>query len=90
MKTLNLKELDKIIPMNGLPIMLNICVDEKENPLYTNGKSEIFSFRRVIDITEIMDIDGVTIKTNPSRYLIAEKEDADDYICVNLDYISPN
>ena len=84
MKTMNLKELDNKVPMNGFPIRLNIHIDEEDNPLYTNGKSEILSFRRVINITEILSVHGVTINTNPSRYLIVEKEDTNDSFCIHI------
>ena len=86
MQTMNLKELDNKVPMNGFPIRLLIHIDEEDNPLYTHGKPEIFLFRRVIDVTEIIDIGGVTINTNPSRYLIVENENLDTSFCINLDY----
>jgi len=86
----DMKELDKLVPMNGFPIRLNVHIDEEDNPLYTNGKSEIFLFRRVINIREILSVHNVTIKTNPSRYIICEKESNDDSFCINLDYDGPD
>ncbi len=84
-----MKELDNRVPMNGFPIRLNVHIDEEDNLLYTHGKSEIILFRRVVDIREILSVPGVTVKTNPSRYIICEKESNDDSFCINLDYDGP-
>ncbi len=83
---IDIKELDRLVPMNGFPIQLKVYNTEKDNPLYTNGKSEIFLFRRVIDINEILSVSGVTSKTNPSRYIIIENVHRVQQFCVNLDY----
>jgi hypothetical protein len=81
---INASELDRMVPMNGFPINIRVTNDDPENPLYTNGKEEVYTFRRVIDIQEIMGISGITIKTNPARYLIAEL--GEKSFCINLDH----
>ncbi len=85
----DLKELDRLVPMNGFPIQLKVYNTEPDNPLYTNGKSEIFLFRRVIDINEILSLPNVTHKTNPSRYIIIENVNGVQQFSVNLDYVEP-
>jgi hypothetical protein len=81
---MNAAELDSIVPMNGFPINISIINDDPEHPLFTNGKEETYTFRRVIDIQEILGISGITIRTNPARYLIAEL--GEKSFCINLDH----
>ena len=83
-KDIDAKEIDRLVPMNGFPINIRVTNDDPENPLYTEGKEEIFTFRRVIDIREILGVPGVSFQSVPSRYLIIERGPLS--FCLNLDY----